>query len=103
WSEFFTWLKQRGLTGVDLVVSDHHGGLVNAIRRHFQGASWQRCQVHLMRNVLDAAPAYCQHSLKAKIRLMFNAPDIETACQRRFQTGSPAILVQSSCRLEESS
>src|SRR5690606_30668821 len=43
--------KQRGLTGVDLVVSDHHGGLVNAIPRHFQGASWQRCQVHLMRNV----------------------------------------------------
>ena len=79
WSEFFTWLKQRGLTGVDLVVSDHHGGLVNAIRRHFQGASWQRCQVHLMRNVLDAAPAHCQHSLKAKIRLMFNAPDMETA------------------------
>src|SRR5690606_8445878 len=63
WSEFFTWLKQRGLTGVDLVVSDHHGGLVNAIRRRFQGASWQRCQVHLMRNVLDAAPAHCQHSL----------------------------------------
>ena len=52
---------------------------MNAIRRHFQGASWQRCQVHLMRNVLDAAPAHCQHSLKAKIRLMFNAPDMETA------------------------
>lgn len=44
WSEFLAWLKGRGLKGVDLVVSDDHGGPVKAIRRHFQGASWQRCQ-----------------------------------------------------------
>jgi len=40
WMSFFTWLKGRGLRGVDLVVSDHHGGLVNAIRVQFQGATW---------------------------------------------------------------
>jgi len=38
WMEYFVWLKGRGLAGVDLVVSDHHGGLVNAVRLQFQGA-----------------------------------------------------------------
>lgn len=53
WSGFFAWLKNRGLTGVEFVSSDDHGGLVNAIRRYFQGVSWQRCQTHLTRNILD--------------------------------------------------
>jgi len=81
WSAFFAWLKGRGLHGVDLVVSDHHGGLVNAVRRHFQGASWQRCQVHFMRNILDACPKRHHDPLKAKLQLMFNAPDMSTARQ----------------------
>ena len=42
WMSFFTWLKGRGLSGVDLLVSDAHGGLVNAVRVQFQGATWQR-------------------------------------------------------------
>lgn len=56
WLETFRWLKDRGLSGVDVVVSDDHRGLVSALRRSFQGATWQRCQVHFMKNVLDAAP-----------------------------------------------
>ncbi|MFC5986379.1 IS256 family transposase, partial [Marinicrinis lubricantis] len=56
WSEFFSWLKQRDLRGVDLMVSDQHSGLVKAIRTHFQGVTWQRCQTHFMRNILDATP-----------------------------------------------
>jgi len=44
WSTFFTWLKGRGLHGVDLVTSDDHAGLVQAIRQQFQNATWQRCQ-----------------------------------------------------------
>src|SRR5690606_17018751 len=79
WSEFFRWLSERGLHGVDLVVSDHHGGLVNAVKRHFQGVMWQRCQVHFMRNILDACPKRYHNALKAKLRLMFNAPDMKTA------------------------
>jgi len=66
WSEFFRWLQGRGLQGVDLVVSDHHGGLVNAVKRHFQGVTWQRCQVHLATNILDACPKRYQRALKAK-------------------------------------
>src|SRR5690606_26865279 len=41
WSAFFRSLKDRGLHGVDVVVSDHHSGLIRAIRRHFQGVTWQ--------------------------------------------------------------
>lgn len=44
WSEFFISLKERGLSGVYLVVSDNHGGLVAAVKKHFHNASWQRCQ-----------------------------------------------------------
>ncbi|NMB40893.1 MAG: hypothetical protein GX996_03045 [Firmicutes bacterium] len=39
----FTWLKGRGLRGVEMITSDNHGGLVKTIRRHFRGVSWQRC------------------------------------------------------------
>ena len=42
WSAFFRSLKERGLRGVDLVVSDNHGGLVKAAQRYFQGSMWQR-------------------------------------------------------------
>jgi putative transposase len=46
WSEFVRSLRKRGLSGVRLVISDAHEGLTAAIRRNFQGASWQRCRVH---------------------------------------------------------
>jgi len=51
--EFFSWLKQRRLHGADLIVSDNHSGLIQAIRRYFQGATWKRCQTNFMRNILD--------------------------------------------------
>jgi transposase-like protein len=52
WGAVFSELKQRGLSGVSYVVSDDHAGMVRAIERHFQGAVWQRCQVHFVRNAL---------------------------------------------------
>jgi putative transposase len=79
WMDFFTWLKGRGLHGVDLVVSDHHGGLTSAVRAQFQGASWQRCQMHLSANVSSAAPKTVQEELHARVRAIFEAPDLETA------------------------
>jgi putative transposase len=79
WTDFFTWLKGRGLHGVDLVVSDHHGGLTTAVRAQFQGASWQRCQLHLSANVSSAAPKAVQEELHARVRAIFEAPDSETA------------------------
>ena len=79
WMDFFTWLKGRGLCGVYLVVSDHHGGLVHAIRLQFQGATWQRCQRHLSANVSDAAPKALRDELHARVSAVFTAPDMETA------------------------
>lgn len=79
WSDLFSWLKSRGLKGVDIITSDSHGGLVNAIRKEFQGAVWQRCQPHFMRNILDASPKALQPEIRAQIRAALDAPDLETA------------------------
>jgi putative transposase len=79
WSDFFLWLKKRGLRGVDLVVSDQHGGLVKAVETHFQGAMWQRCQTHFTRNILDACPKQLQAELHSQLRIIWEARDVETA------------------------
>jgi transposase-like protein len=79
WSEFFSWLKSRNLRGVDLIVSDDHKGLVKAVRQNFQGVSWQRCQTHFMRNILDAAPKSVEKELYPHLRAILDAPDINTA------------------------
>lgn len=79
WSEFFAWLKSRDLRGVDLIVSDHHGGLVRAVRNHFQGVTWQRCQTHFMRNILDVTPKALQEELYPRVRAILDAPDMDTA------------------------
>src|SRR5690606_25986984 len=60
WGEFFSSFKDRELKDVRLVTSDDHKGLVNAVRKYFQGASWQRCQTHFSRNILDHTPKALQ-------------------------------------------
>jgi len=79
WREFFTSLKKRGLEHVDLAVSDNHKGLVKAVRKCFQNTSWQRCQTHFSRNVLDKTPKKLQPKLKELLKVMYDAPDIESA------------------------
>ena len=79
WSEFFADLKRRGLRGVELIVSDQHSGLVKAIRTHYQGVTWQRCQTHFMRNILDSTPKALKEELYPKLRAMLDAPDLQTA------------------------
>jgi putative transposase len=79
WSEFFGWLKQRGLRGVDVITSDDHGGLVRAIRQRLQGVTWQRCQTHFMRNVLDATPKALKDEVYGRVRTLLDAPDLKTA------------------------
>jgi transposase-like protein len=98
WLAFFTWLKSRGLAGVDLVVSDHHGGLVKAVQQQFQGATWQRCQTHLSANVADATPKALQEEVHARLRPIFDAPDEATARTllasfvANYQTKAPAAV-----------
>ena len=79
WKEFLGGLVDRGLGGVRLVISDAHAGLIKAIRRCFQGASWQRCRVHAMRNLLAAANHRHRQVIAALIRTIFIQPDTPTA------------------------
>jgi len=62
-----------------LIISDQHGGLVQAIEKHFQGSTWQRCQTHFIRNILDAAPKYMQDALLEEICGILHAPNKQTA------------------------
>jgi transposase-like protein len=55
WGEALVDLKDRGLAGVELVVSDAHKGIRKALAKHMQEAAWQRCQVHLMRELMNKA------------------------------------------------
>ncbi len=79
WSTFFDYLKSRGLTGTQLVISDAHAGLVSAIRKSFTGVSWQRCQVHFMRNILSTIPKKDSKSFREAIKAIFRFPDIQLA------------------------
>jgi putative transposase len=56
WRQFLGSLKERGLTGTRLVISDAHLGLTAAVKRMFQGCSWQRCRVLFLRNLLSHVP-----------------------------------------------
>jgi transposase-like protein len=83
WSRLFENLKDRGISGIETVVSDDHKGLVAAIEEHFIGASWQRCQTHFSRNILEKAPKSIRPELKEMLRAMFTAPNIEIAREIR--------------------
>jgi len=77
WTAFLRSLKVRGLDGVKLVMSDAHSGLKKAIGTVFQGAAWQRCRVHFMRNVLSVVPKGSQDMVASIIRTIFAQPDRE--------------------------
>jgi transposase-like protein len=75
WTAFLRGLKARGLGGVQLVISDAHAGLKQAIAAVFQGSAWQRCRVHFMRNVLSVVPKGSSEMVAAAIRTIFAQPD----------------------------
>jgi putative transposase len=89
WIAFLRSLVARGLSGVRLVTSDAHRGLKGAIEAVLQGASWQRCRVHFMRNALSLVPKAAQQMVGATIRTVFAQPDSESARQqwRRISDG----------------
>lgn len=84
WKAFFEGLKSRGLRGIDIIVSDAHASLVQAIRECFPGASWQRCQAHLSRNIIDKCPKKYAAGLASELTDMFHASTLEEA--RRLKT-----------------
>lgn len=82
WQEFLRTLVQRGLQGVQLVISDAHEGLKQAIGEVLSGASWQRCRVHFMRNLLAHVPRGDQAMVAAALRTVFAQVNQEAARQQ---------------------
>jgi len=82
WREFLRGLKARGLGGVQLVISDAHQGLRDAIAGVFTGASWQRCRVHFMRNVLSHVAKSVQEDVANQIRTIFAQPTHKAAWEQ---------------------
>ena len=79
WRGFLRTLKQRGLFGVRLVISDQHAGLVAALGRVFQGVGHQRCRVHFARNLLALVPKSHKDMVAAVFRTIFAQPNPEAA------------------------
>lgn len=78
----FDRLKERGLATPKLIVSDAHKGLVAAIKKGFPGASWQRCKVHFMRNILVHIPHKGKDAFAAELKGIWLAPNERTARDR---------------------
>ncbi|MGH7714504.1 MAG: IS256 family transposase [Vulcanimicrobiaceae bacterium] len=83
WDALFKNLKERKLERVDFVISDNHSGLKKAAMKHFSGATWQRCQVHLQRNIGDHSPRKEREAINAATKLVLYAADRDEAIRRR--------------------
>lgn len=79
WRAFLQDLVGRGMRGVQLVISDAHAGLKQAIREVCVGASWQRCRVHFLRNVLAHVPAGAQAMVATTVRSIFQEASHDAA------------------------
>jgi transposase-like protein len=75
WNEFFADLVARGLSGVRLVTSDAHQGLVEAVAANLPGASWQRCRTHYAANLMSVTPKSMWPAVKAMLHSVYDQPD----------------------------
>ena len=91
WTEFLRSLRERGLTGVRLVISDSHCGLVKAIRKVMLGAGWQRCRVHFLRNCFAVIPREAAEMVAATVRTIFAQPGADAV---RAQVDTVADLLR---------
>ncbi|MFI9332165.1 IS256 family transposase [Kitasatospora sp. NPDC052868] len=85
WADFLRSLRERGLTGVRLVIGDHHSGLVKAIRKVMLGAAYQRWRVHFLRNTFAVIPKDAGEMVAATIRTIFAQP-AEAAVRSQLDT-----------------
>lgn len=77
WNEFFADLVARGLSGVRLVTSDAHQGLVEAIAANLPGAVWQRCRTHYAANLMSITPKSLWPAVKAMLHSVYDQPDAD--------------------------
>lgn len=85
WLAFFRSLLARGLSGVELVVSDAHEGLKAAIGATLPGAAWQRCRTHFARNLLTKVPRASQEWVATAVRSIFAQPDADSVIAQHAQ------------------
>jgi transposase-like protein len=81
WRGFLRTLRERGLTGIRLVISDQHAGLVAALGRQLQGVPHQRCRVHFARNLLALVPKSHKDMVASVFRTAFSQPDAAAVSQ----------------------
>jgi putative transposase len=86
WLAFFRGLVARGLSGVQLVTSDAHAGLVNAIGATLPGASWQHCRTHYSRNLQAQVGKTAQPWVATLLRTVFEQPDTESVVAQMART-----------------
>ncbi len=79
WTAFLRSLVARGLSGVELVISDAHAGLKVAVAAVLPGAAWQRCRTHFMRNLLSRVPKSAHGLVAPLVRSIFDQPDRDSA------------------------
>jgi transposase-like protein len=92
WLAFLRGLVARGLSGVQMVISDAHVGLVEAIGATLPGASWQRCRTHYLRNLLTAVPKSAQPWVATLVRTIFDQPTAEQVrAQHRWVIDALAV------------
>ena len=97
WSMLFRELKDRGLSGVELLVSDAHAGITAAATRHLQGVAWQRCQVHFKRELLKKVSYKRSAELMADVKAIFKGDDVAECLRRgeevasKWEKTSPAV------------
>jgi len=108
WREFLSGLAERGLQGVQLIVSDAHEGLAAARRAVFPSVAWQRCQFHLQQNAQAYVPRQgMRREVAAAIRAIFNAPDepearrLLEAFLKRYAQSAPKLVAWAETALAE--
>lgn len=103
WTAFLRSLVKRGLKGIRLVVSDAHEGLKQAIGTVLTGATWQRCRVHFMRNLLATVPQGAREAIAAIVRTIFAQPDHASAMAqlKKVADGLRSRFARAAALLEE--
>jgi putative transposase len=93
WLAFLRGLVARGLSGVQLVISDAHSGLIAAIGSALPGAAWQRCRTHYLRNLLTRVPKSAQPQVATQVRTIFDQADAD-AVHAQFDRVVDALEVK---------
>jgi putative transposase len=85
WSNFFEYLKSRGIQSPKMVISDAHSGLVKSIKQSFLGTSWQRCCVHFLRNIIDSLPKKNTQEARLELKSIFQTSKLSHARELKNQ------------------